>query len=164
MDKVDNLPEHGCREVNVLNSQLVQQLKSADTAFSLGMRLRQDFICFCWFVCIVYIEQPCKLFSRYIFTRYFWWFDFFCLHWTSNHPSLNIHIHKMFSCDLICSLDIEQPNGHIFTRVFSWFYVLQLALNSQLAFSVDVYSQEFSRDLIVFCLHWTRIGIRRKHW
>lgn len=37
VDKLDNLPEEGLREINHLNTQLVQQLKSSDTAFSLGM-------------------------------------------------------------------------------------------------------------------------------
>ena len=37
MEKFNNLPEEGLREINHLNTQLVQQLKSSDTAFSLGI-------------------------------------------------------------------------------------------------------------------------------
>ncbi len=36
LDKLDDLPDQGLRDINGLNTQLVQQLKSSDTAFSLG--------------------------------------------------------------------------------------------------------------------------------
>lgn len=35
-DKMDNLPEIGRSEINVLNQEMVSRLKSTDTAFSLG--------------------------------------------------------------------------------------------------------------------------------
>ena len=36
VSEVNNLPDQGMHEVNGLNTALVQQLKSSDTAFSLG--------------------------------------------------------------------------------------------------------------------------------
>lgn len=36
LDRMDNLPDLGKKEINLLNNNLVHQLKSADTAFSLG--------------------------------------------------------------------------------------------------------------------------------
>jgi hypothetical protein len=36
LDQMEDLPEQGKKEMNLLNNNLVHQLKSADTAFSLG--------------------------------------------------------------------------------------------------------------------------------
>jgi len=37
VDQLDNLPEVGKNEINIVNQQLVNRLKSTDTAFSLGV-------------------------------------------------------------------------------------------------------------------------------
>ena len=36
LDQMDSLPDVGKNEINVVNQQLVNRLKSTDTAFSLG--------------------------------------------------------------------------------------------------------------------------------
>jgi len=40
VDQLDSLPEVGKNEINVVNQQLVNRLKSTDTAFSLGSTLQ----------------------------------------------------------------------------------------------------------------------------
>ena len=61
VDKLDNLPEEGLREINHLNTQLVHQLKSSDTAFSLGA-------VYIWntnFVCIVIYFPVTEMNSKF---------------------------------------------------------------------------------------------------
>ena len=37
LDQMDSLPDVGKSEINIVNQQLVNRLKSTDTAFSLGL-------------------------------------------------------------------------------------------------------------------------------
>ena len=49
LEQIRNLSEDGRRELNTLNTNLVHQLKSADTAFSLGKMIHLRLLC-CYLV------------------------------------------------------------------------------------------------------------------